>query len=678
VVVRSETAQVADPSYQAFVTQLAADIAASAKVSPVVTTYLAQDPSLVSADGHATLLTFRLLAKLPTADEVGDVVSTVQAADRSPGFAVQITGSATLGRDFTLTSQRDLERGELYFGLPAALLVLLLVFGAVVAAGLPLLMALVCIPISLGIAALVGQVWNLSFFIQNMTFAMGLALGIDYSLFVVSRYREERRSGIEKLDAIARAGGTASVAVTFSGLSFTVALTGLLLVPDTVLRSLAVGAMTVGIVTVAASLTLLPAVLSLFGDRIDALRLPWSRRAATQEHGSESQRWLAFVHLVMRHAGLVLAATVGILLLTALPVLSLHTGEQGVLSLPDRLVAKQGYVAVQRDFPQSGRTDPARVVIPGAVDSTQVSGAVATLRSRLATDATFASTRVTQYGGTLTVVDVALPGNPEGGDAAKAAVRRLRAEYVHPVFEAAGVPAYVTGRTAVTVDYADLIGTWLPRVIAFVLALTFVLLTIVFRSLVLSVKAVLLNLLSVGAAYGLLVLVFQKGFGAGLLGLTKVETVEPWVPVFLFSVLFALSMDYHVFLLSRIRERQLATGDTRDAVAHGIASTGKLITGAALIIVVVFAGFATGDFVGFQQMGFGVAVALLLDATVIRSIVVPTAMVKLGSWNWYLPSWLQWLPELQVEPVTLGSPAGPPDVVPPHWTQAHGRLGRRP
>ena len=319
VVVRSETTRVVEPAYRSFVTQLAADIAASGRVSPVVTTYLTRDPSLVSADGHATLLTFRLLAKLPTADEVGDVVSAVQAADRSPDFAVGITGSATLGRDFILTSQRDLERGELYFGLPAALLVLLLVFGAVVAAGLPVLMALVCIPISLGVAALVGQVWNLSFFLQNMTFAMGLALGIDYSLFVVSRYREERRGGVEKVDAIVRAGGTASVAVTFSGLSFTVALTGLLLVPDTVLRSLATGAMTVGIVTVAASLTLLPAVLSLVGDRVDALRLPWSRGTTSQAYGSESPRWLAFVNLVMRHAGLVLAATVGILLLTALP-----------------------------------------------------------------------------------------------------------------------------------------------------------------------------------------------------------------------------------------------------------------------------------------------------------------------------------------------------------------------
>lgn len=650
VVVRSESLTVRQPQFRAFVENLARDIQAStSKVERVTTAYDTNDPSLMSADRHATLMTVRMADRKTADTDIKPVIDVVQAADRAPAFAVHITGNATLGRDFTLTSQEDLRKGELYFGLPAALLVLLFVFGAVVAAGVPLLMALVCIPVSIGIAALIGQAWSLSFFITNMVFAMGLALGIDYSLFVVSRYREERRRGTEKVDAIVRAAGTSSVAVTFSGMSFTVALTGLLLVPDTILRSLAVGAITVGVVTVLATLTLLPAVLSLLGDRVDALHLPWSRSATHSGGEYENPRWLAFVRAVMRHAGLVLAVTVGLLLLAALPVLGLHTGQQGVGKLPGNLVAKQGYDAVQADFPRSGRTDPARVVVDGSSTSAQVRSAVAQLQQRLAVDSAFGGSRVTRYDAQgLTVVDVPLPGDPDS-DVAKAALRTLRADFVHPVFDPTGVHAYVTGTTAFAVDYADLIDTWLPRVIGFVLALTFVLLTFVFRSIVLSVKAVLLNLLSVGAAYGLLVLVFQDGVGAGLLGLTKVESVEPWVPIFLFSVLFALSMDYHVFLLSRIREKYLETRDTSEAVAHGIASTGQLITGAALIIVVVFAGFATGNLVGFQQMGFGVAVALLIDATVIRSIVVPSAMVLLGRWNWYLPGWLEWLPELQVE-----------------------------
>ena len=657
VVVRSESLTVSQPEFRGFVDRLVRDLDATGKVEGITTTYQANDSSLVSSDQHATLLSVRLRDTDTPETDVEDVVTTVQAADQNPSFAVHITGNATLGRDFTRVSEDDLRRGELYFGLPAAMLVLLFVFGAVVAAGVPLLMALVCIPVTIGVAAIIGQAWTLSFFITNMVFAMGLALGIDYSLFVVSRYREERRRGLEKIDAIARSGGTASVAVSFSAMSFTVALTGLLLVPDTILRSLAVGAITVGIITVLATLTLLPAVLSLLGDRVDSLHLPWARSATHAGGEYENPRWLAFVRAVMRHAGLVLAVTVGLLLLAALPVLRLNTGQQGVVSLPDKLVAKHGYDAVQRDFPTSGRTDPARVVVDGSTGSPAIRAAVADLQQRLALDPTFGDSRVTRYDDkNLTIVDVPLPGDPDG-DAAKTALRSLRADFVHPVFRAAGVPAYVTGTTAFNLDYADLIDTWLPRVIGFVLFLTFILLTVVFRSLVLSVKAVLLNLLSVGAAYGLLVLVFQEGVGAGLLGLTQVETVEPWVPVFLFSVLFALSMDYHVFLLSRIREKHAETGDTSEAVAHGIASTGQLITGAALIIVVVFAGFATGDLVGFQQMGFGVAAALLIDATIIRSIVVPSAMTLLGRWNWYLPSWLQWLPELQIE-----GPAAQPAV----------------
>jgi RND superfamily putative drug exporter len=259
--------------------------------------------------------------------------------------------------------------------------------------------------------------------------------------------------------------------------------------------------------------------------------------------------------------------------------------------------------------------------------------------------------------GDLTLVEVALAGDPAGPEAS-AAIVRLREEHVPTAFEDVDVPVYVTGATAFDVDYTALIDRWLPIVITFVLTLSFLLLLLIFRSVVLPLKAVVLNLLSVGAAYGLMVLVFQEGVGAELLGLQQIDRVEPWVPVFLFSVLFALSMDYHVFLLTRIRERYLATGDTVDAVAHGVGATGRIITGAALIIVVVFLGFATGDLVGFQQMGFGVGVALMLDATVIRTVLVPSSMVLLGRWNWYLPGWLEWLPELHVEGGAEGEVAG--------------------
>ena len=268
------------------------------------------------------------------------------------------------------------------------------------------------------------------------------------------------------------------------------------------------------------------------------------------------------------------------------------------------------------------------------------------------------------------MISIPLVGDPDHAQARRG-LDRLRTDLVPAAFDGTDTSVLVGGTTAENVDYSDVINQWLPIVLAFVLGLSFLLLTLVFRSLVLSATAVVLNLLSVGAAYGLLVLVFQHGVGADLLGFQQVERVEAWVPVFLFSVLFALSMDYHVFLLSRIRERYAQTGDTNEAVVHGIAATGRIITGAALIIVVVFAGFAAGQLVMFQQMGFGVGVALLVDATLIRMVVVPAAMALLGRWNWYLPSWLDWLPELHVEgdPETSVSPARLTR------TCAHARLG---
>jgi putative drug exporter of the RND superfamily len=648
VVVRSETLTVQDADFERFVSGLAAELAGTGEARPVPTYWTTGDASLVSQDGQATVLPVTLTAQEQLEEAVEPLFDVVEAADADPRFAVTITGTATLGNDFVRISEQDLQRGEFQVGLPAALIILLLVFGAVVAGLLPLVLALVSIPVTLGLSALVGQVWSLSFFLINMVTAMGLALGIDYSLFVVSRYREERRRRLGKIDAIATAAGTAGTAVLFSGLSFVIGLSGLWLVPDTVLRSLATGAVVIGLVTVAAALTLLPALLSLLGDKVDALRVPLVHSAVHAGESAEGRVWRRVIGTVMRHPALFLAGAAGLLLLAALPVLGLKTGSSGLTTLPDSAIAKQGFLALERDFPSSGRSEPARVVVEGPTADPAVEAAVRDIS--VGTQANgFGPARVSVHPEAgLTVLDVALPGDPNG-EAAEQALERLRSDVVAPAAEEAGVPAYVTGATAFNVDYADLLADWLPVVIAFVLALTFVLLTVVFRSVVLAAKAVLLNLLSVGAAYGLLVLVFQHGYGADLLGFTQVDSLEPWVPPFLFSVLFALSMDYHVFLLSRIRERYAQTGDTAEAVAHGISSTARLITGAAMIIVVVFAGFALGDIVGFQQMGFGVGVALVLDATIVRSVVVPSSMALLGRWNWYLPGWLQWLPELQVE-----------------------------
>ena len=629
------------PEFRAFVAEIRSAVASTGAVATVGDPY--GDGFGLSADGHAAVLTLTVGHDSENGFET--VLEEVTAADAADDFEVDITGANTLDHDFTELSESDLTDGELKFGLPAAMIVLVLVFGALVAAFVPMTVAILSIIVTVAISTVVAQVTPVSFFIVNMITAMGLALGIDYSLFVLSRYREERQAGRDKLDAIVATGDTSSKSVLFSGTSFVVALLGLLLVPDTILRSLSLGAIIVGLVTMAAALTLLPAVLSLLGDRVNALRLPFVGR----QRAAESPFWRRAVSAVVRRPGASLAVGVLILVAAAAPVLGLKTGASGVDSLPDDTFAKSGALALERSFPDASTSEPAQVVISGDIGSPDVSTAVASLEASLADDSDFGPADLqTAVDGQVAVLSIPLVGEPDNWQARRG-LDRLRGELVPAAFGSTTATVLVGGATAENVDYSDVINHWLPFVLLFVLGLSFVLLTVVFRSVVLSGTAVLLNLLSVGAAYGLLVLVFQHGVGADLMGLQQVERIEAWVPVFLFSVLFALSMDYHVFLLSRIREHYAKTGDTDQAVVHGIAATGRLITGAAVIIVVVFTGFAAGQLVMFQQMGFGVGVALLLDATLIRMIVVPAAMALLGGWNWYLPRWLEWLPELHVD-----------------------------
>jgi RND superfamily putative drug exporter len=631
-----------ESQFRAFVAALRSSVEETGAATTIRDPY-ADHGSGLSQDGHAAAITLALGHDSEAG--IARIIDQVSAADADDAFMVDITGTNTLNHDFNELSESDLTNGELKFGLPAALVVLLLVFGALVAGFLPMSIAIISVIVTVAISSALGQVTSLSFFIVNMITAMGLALGIDYSLFVLSRYREERQAGRDKIDAIIATGGTSSKAVLFSGSSFVVALLGLLLVPDTILRSLALGAIIVGVVTMAAAVTLLPAFLSLLGDRVDALRLP----VVGRDRPAESPFWTRAVSTVVRRPATFLAAGVFVLLLAASPVLGLSTGTSGVESLPDSTYAKAGALALERSFPGTSTTDPAQVVISEDISAADVTAAIARFEASIADDPDFGPSQLqVAEGGLAAVISVPLVGDPDATQARRG-LDRLRTELVPAAFDGTDSTVLVGGTTAANVDYSDVINAWLPIVLAFVLSLSFLLLTVVFRSVVIAATAVIFNLLSVGAAYGLLVLVFQHGIGAELLGLQQVERVEAWVPIFLFSVLFALSMDYHVFLLSRIRERYAQTGDTNQAVVHGIAATGRIITGAALIIVVVFTGFAAGELVMFQQMGVGVAVALLVDATLIRMVVVPATMSLLGRWNWYLPTWLDWLPELHVE-----------------------------
>ena len=646
VIVRSPNYTVDDPRFRAFVRRLGGEVRGAKGVESVRTYFGAHDPSLVSADRHATLVQFAMPDE--SSSGIDDVVTAVKHADSSSAFAVTVTGQRTVNHDFNQLSEDDLRSGELQFGLPAALIVLLLVFGTVVAGLVPLLIALPSIIVALSFVAVLGHAFSLSIFVVNMLTGMGLALGIDYALFVVSRFREERGRGREKLDAISASALTANRAVLFSGTTFVIAMFGMLIVPNSIMRSLAVGAILVGIVSVVASATLLPALLGLIGDGIDRLRIPLVGRRSLEAANPEGRVWGAIVRSVLRRPVLAAGLSVALLLAAASPILGMHIGTSGPTLLPERFEARQGFAALHRDFP-GATANPVEIVVAEDASQPASERALARLRTTLAADSRFGPGRIEgSPNGDVAMLSVPVRGDPSG-DAAVSAVRHLRSTTVPAIFAGTQAEVLVGGTTSENIDYFDSVIGPAPWVIAFVLGLTLVFLTVVFRSVVVAATAVALNLLSVGAAYGLLVLVFQDGFASGLLGFNHVDTIEAWVPLFLFSVLFGLSMDYQVFLLSRIRERYDETGDTTDAVTFGVSSTARIITGAALIIVAVFAGFAAGELVMFQQMGFGVAVALLIDATIIRSVLLPAVMHLLGRWNWYLPHWLDWLPRLQVE-----------------------------
>jgi RND superfamily putative drug exporter len=643
VIVRSDDVAVADPAFRRRVSDLVEQLRRSEGVAEASSYLDRGGEALVSADRNATILPVVLAGD--EVDSIDEVIEIVEGADGAKGFAVNITGEFTAGRDFEEVSAEDLSKGELQFGLPAAMIVLLLVFGTLVGAAIPLAMALISIVVGLGLVGVIGQFVELNLFIVNMLVAMGLALGIDYSLFIVSRLREERAKGLPHGEAILGVASTATRAVVFSGTAFSLALLGMFLVPDTVLRSLALGAIVVGVVSVVVALTFHPALLMVLGDRVDRLRVPWLGRRVAASAGSEGRFWGGTVRRVVRRPRLSLGLAVGFLLLATAPLLGLKLGASGPASLPDDTTGKRGFVALERDFP-GGAIAPVEIVVD-ARGAGPLDTELSRLQARLEADPSFAPRTGSLEGdGDLVVASVPLNAEPSSEEATRA-IDRLRDRHVPAAFGERADRVLVGGGPAMARDYFTLIATWLPIVISFVLALSFVLLTLAFRSILIPLTAIAVNLLSVGAAYGLLVLVFQEGVGADLFGFGQVERIEAWVPVFLFSVLFGLSMDYQVFLLSRIRERYMSSRDTSDAVVFGVGSSARLITGAALIIIAVFAGFAAGSLVSFQQMGFGVAMALLIDATIVRSVVIPAAMTLLGRRNWELPPQLRWLPRME-------------------------------
>jgi putative drug exporter of the RND superfamily len=620
-----------------------------------------------SEDGTAVLFNVILVKDSDQTATIVDPLDAIQAKYTTGDTNFYMLGEPTSTADFKKISEDDLKKGET-IGVVVAIIVLLVVFGSLIAGVTPIIMGIFAIGVAFGVVGLLGEVWRWSFFVPNLMTMLGLAVGIDYSLFIVSRYREERRRGRDNLEAIGMSGATANRAVFFSGLTVVIALAGMLLVPTTIFRGLAGGAIIVVLISVALSMTLLPALMALFSDRLVKPGFIFGR-GRTLEQGRAGGFWDRESRSVMKRPWVYLIVTATFLVLLSVPYWAqsradgvgrgMKKGFSGIEAIPDGIPTKDAFLVLVAKFPkESGAQSTAQVVIPGAANDPTIASQIQALDTAVASNPAFAHPQPPQTSPDGTVTLVAIPFAGEATDsqsqAAVDAVTALRDQYVPQAFGPdSGV--LVGGDTALTKDFFDISDKYTPIIILLVLGLSFILLTVVFRSIVVPAKAIVMNLLSVGAAYGLITLIFQQGGPswaksiAGALNFTQVQAIESWLPLFLFSILFGLSMDYQVFLLSRIREEYDKTSDNSEAVAYGLRTTGGIITGAAVIMVAVFAAFASGRIAALQEMGFGLAVAVFLDATIVRSVLVPSAMKLLGDRNWYLPKWLQWLPKVDVE-----------------------------
>jgi RND superfamily putative drug exporter len=603
---------------------------------------------LVSADGRSSLVTFDLTGD-PDASEqkIGPILDAVSAVgDRHPSVRVEEFGGASSDAALNDALDSDFQRAE-YLAIPITLAVLLLTFGAIVAALLPLVFALTAFIGALGLLIFASQIWHVNATAQTVMLLIGLAVGVDYSLFYLKREREERARGRGPVDALDIAAATSGRSILISGLTVMVAMAGVFLTGSAVFTGIGVATILVVACSVLGSLTVLPALMSWLGDRIELGRIPFLHRGAARP----SRFWSVVLGAVLRRPVIATVVAGGALVALAVPTAGMHLRNEGIQDLPQDLPVIQTYHRIAGAFP--GGSSPAEVVVEApSVAAPEVQAAIGELRSRaLGTGDMNEPIDVrTSEDGEVAVVSVPLVGDGEE-KASVDALHELEGITRDTVGRVDGVTAVVTGETAGSVAFRDLVSSRMPWVFAFVLVLAFGLLLVSFRSLVVALTAITLNLLSVAAAYGTLVLVFQYGWGGSLIGLDATGAIVTWVPTFLFVILFGLSMDYHVFILSRIREGYDRGLPTRQAISHGITSSAGVVTSAAIIMVFVFGTFVTLSTTNMKQIGLGLAAAVLLDATVVRALLLPAVMQLLGDRNWYLPRWLTWLPTLSHETV---------------------------
>jgi uncharacterized membrane protein YdfJ with MMPL/SSD domain len=646
VFIESSSKRATDPAFQAVIEDVVAGVSSVDAVQNVRSPLDPANGGQVSENGRAVLVEFEIRGDPDHAvDKIDPVLDRVADLQRAhPEFFIGEFGDASAQDAVETAFADDLGKAGL-LSLPITLVILVIAFGALVAAGIPLLLALTAVFATFGLLALPSHILPMAQEAPALVLLIGLAVGVDYSMFYLRREREERAAGQGERAALEAAAATSGRSVLVSGLTVMAAMAGMFLTGEEIFASFGVATILVVAIAMLGSLTVLPALLSRLGDNVDRVRVPFVGRLRRDD--GEGRVWGAIVGAVLRRplASAVLAG--GLLIALAIPALQLRMVPAGPDTFPDSLRVIQTYDRMQAAFP--GSALPANVVVKAPdVTAPTVQAAIERLEERALASGRMHEPITVAVNDDRTVANITVPIEGKGTDSESSESLAVLREEIVPT-TVGGLPdaeAGVTGLTAAWKDSADQIKSKLPVVVAFVLVLAFVLMLLAFRSLVIAAKAIVLNLLSVGAAYGVLVLVFQHGIGKGLLGFSSTAGIDPVVPLLLFVILFGLSMDYHVFLLSRIREAVQRGASTDEAIAHGIKSTAGVVTSAAVVMVAVFAVFIALSMLFFKQFGVGLAAAILIDATIVRGVLLPASMKLLGEWNWYVPSWLEWLPRL--------------------------------
>jgi uncharacterized membrane protein YdfJ with MMPL/SSD domain len=662
VLIESETASINDLAFKAAVGDVMARVSRLEDVQNVQSPYVRGNEGQLAANGHAALVDLDIRGDSEDAmDKIGPVRTAVSAAQKAhPALFIGSFGVSG-EKDVNDAFMDDLKKAGI-LSLPVTLIILLIVFGAAVAAGIPLLLALTAIFAAFGLVALPSSVIPIDQTTYEVMLLIGLAVGVDYSMFYLKREREERAAGRSAEAALQAAAATSGRSVLISGVTVIIAMSGMFFAGIQGMTAFGLGTIIVVAVAMLGSLTVLPALLSWLGDRVERGRVPLLGRVWRPD--GNGRFWGAIVERVLRRPLLYAVLSGGLLVAIGIPALQLHTAQPGIDTFPQSLPSVITYNRIQAVYP--GKELGAELVLKAPnVEAPRVQAAVRELERRAFATKLLHGPVDTDVNAAGTVADISIPIDGEGtDDASNASLTTLRKIVPGTVGSVPDTEVAVTGFTARSTDFNDRTKAVAPLVFGFVLLLALVLMLLAFRSIVIAVKAIVLNLLSVAAAYGVLVLVFQHGWGKGIIGFESTAGIDAFLPIFMFVILFGLSMDYHVFILSRIREAYDRGMSTDRAIAHGIKTTAGVVTSAAIVMVCVFLVFATLQMLVLKQFGIGLAAAILIDATVVRAVLLPATMKLLGDWNWYLPKWLEWIPHLEqersAEPVVEAPPVPTP------------------